>query len=496
MADATIPSPKAGSSGRPATTPGGDVVVVSNRQPYRHRHEDGGVAVDQPTGGLVAGLDPVLQRIDGTWVAWGDGDADREVTDGDGEVAVPPDDPSYTLARVWLTDEEVDDYYYGYSNRALWPLCHSELGRADFDAGEWEAYRSVNRRFADAVAARADDDAVVWFQDYHFALAPRFASEATDATCMQFWHIPWPSADVFRACPQREALLSGLLGNDLLSFHVPRYADQFLDCVETVLPEATVDPATRRIRYRGETTHVDASPLGIDAEAIRGAARRSDDAGWRSFCHDHDVDPAGRVALGVDRLDYTKGIPARLDALEHLWETRPEWRGELTYVQKGCESRTRISEYRQLQTRIERRVEQINDRFGTDDWTPIAYTTERLPREALCGLYRRSDVALVTPVRDGMNLVSQEYVAAQVEDPGVLVLSHLAGAHDEFGEDALTVDPQDTPAHGETIEAALTMPAGERERRMDRLREHVHANDLERWIDEQFDAARRAGGRS
>jgi trehalose 6-phosphate synthase len=251
-----------------------------------------------------------------------------------------------------------------------------------------------------------------------------------------------------------------------------------------------------RVRYEGETTQVDASPLGIDAEAFREAARRSDDAGWVAFCADHDVDPARQVVVGVDRLDYTKGIPERLDALEHLWESRPELRGAFTYVQKGCESRSRISEYRQLQTRIEARIEDINRRFGTDDWTPIAYTTERLPREQLCGLYRRSDAALVTPLRDGMNLVAQEYVAAQVDDPGVLVLSHLAGAHDTFGDAALTVDPRDTPAHAETIVAALAMPEAERRRRMGALQSHVHEHDLDAWIDGQLAAASRVGGRS
>lgn len=494
MSDATTSSPDAGFSGPSTASRSRDVVVVSNRQPYRHSREDGSVAVDQPTGGLVAGLDPMMQRIDGTWVAWGDGDADREVTDEDGTVAVPPEDPSYTLARVWLDEDEVDDYYYGYSNRALWPLCHSDLSRAHFDADEWEAYRSVNREFAETVVERADDG-LVWFQDYHFALAPRHVSEATDASVMQFWHVPWPAPDVFRACPQRRELLHGLLGNDRLSFHVQRYADNFLACVDELLPEATVDPATNRVRYEGETTQVDASPLGIDAEAFREAARRSDDAGWEAFCRDHGVDPARQVVVGVDRLDYTKGIPERLDALEHLWETRPELRGQFTYVQKGCESRTRISEYRKLQTRIEERIGQINDRFGTDDWTPIAYTTERLPRRQLCGLYRRSDVGLVTPLRDGMNLVSQEYVACQVDDPGVLVLSHLAGAHDTFGDSALTVDPRDTPAHAETIAAALSMPADERRRRMGALRAHVHEHDLDDWIDGQLDAAGRVGRR-
>ena len=494
MSDARTSSPDAGSSGPSTTPPSEDVVVVSNRQPYRHRHEDGDVTVDQPTGGLVAGLDPMMQRVNGTWIAWGDGDADREVADEDGTVDVPPEDPSYTLARVWLSEEEVDDYYYGYSNRALWPLCHSELGRATFDADEWDTYRSVNREFADAVAGQADGG-VVWFQDYHFALAPRYASDASDATIMQFWHVPWPAPDVFRACPQDEELLRGLLGNDLLSFHVQRYAENFLACVDETLPEATVDPATNRIRYQGETTHVDASALGIDAGATADVSRRSDEADWLSFCRDNHVDPDRRIVVGVDRLDYTKGIPERLDALEYLWESRPEWQGEFTYVQKGCESRSQIEAYRQLQARVEERVEQINERFGTDDWTPIAYTTEHLPREQLCGLYRRSDVGLVTPIRDGMNLVAQEYVAAQVESDGVLVLSHLAGAHEEFGDATLTVDPRDTPTHAETIEAALSMTTEERRRRMDRLRAHVHEHDLDSWIDEQFEAARRVGVR-
>ncbi|WP_313696178.1 alpha,alpha-trehalose-phosphate synthase (UDP-forming) [Halorarum halobium] len=497
---------------------GENLVLVSNRQPYRHRYEavdnaggenagtdeagddEGGgggsaedgrrVAVDSPVGGLTAGLDPVMRRLDGTWVAWGDGDADFAVADEADRVAVPPEDPAYTLQRVRLSEEQVRGYYDGYANQALWPLYHTATCRARFDADHWERYRDVNGEFADAVLSHAESGGVVWFQDYHFALAPRMVKTAEpEAFLMHFFHIPWPAADVLRICPQRAALLDGLLGNDLLGFHCPQYCARFLECVDEHLPSAAVDWGGGEVHYEGHTTTVRAFPLGVDADDIRAKSEGADGIFWTRFRHAHDIDDDVTVALGVDRLDYTKGIPERLEMLEHLFETRPSLRGELTYVQKGGETRERVPAYQRLRERVEDGVERINDRFGTDDWQPVVYTTEMFDYDRLCELYRFSDLALVSPLRDGMNLVAKEYVAAQVEDDGVLLLSPLAGASEALAEGAVELDPYDTAAGAAAIERAIEMDDRERRSRMRALRRRVHEGDLSAWLDDVLETA-------
>jgi trehalose 6-phosphate synthase/phosphatase len=467
-----------------------NLLVVSNREPYQHRYcDDGeGIVVDEPVGGLTAGLDRVMQRTSGTWVAWGDGDADPDVVNTANCVEVPPDDPQYTLKRVWLGEQEMREYYYGFSNQVLWPLCHDLVGKAKFEGSFWKRYQAVNETFVDIVADRADDETVVWFQDYHLALAPRLAREKRpDATFLQFWHIPWPAWDTFRVCPQREELLNGLLGNDLLGFHIDRYCQHFLDCVEGCLDDAVVDREAGEVHYEGRTTRVAAFPMNVDADRIERLSANQGDEFWSGFKREHDIDEETRVAVGVERLDYTKGIPERLDAFERFWEDHPEWQGRLTYVQKASESRVEIPAYQELIQTVEEKVAHLNDRFGTDDWTPVVYVDETLPDEELYGLYHHSDLALVTPIRDGMNLVAKEYVAAQTGDDGVLLLSDLAGADESLGGDALTVEPYDTPAFAEQIETALTMSAEERTRRMSALRETVGTDDLDSWIRALFE---------
>jgi len=470
----------------------GDLQVISNRQPYRHRYDEAGdVVIDRPVGGLTAGLDPVVQRVDGTWVAWGDGEADEEVVDDDDCVRVPPEDPAYTLRRVWLDDDAVEGYYYGFSNRVLWPLSHGLVGTMEYDETHWEQYRDVNETFADAVAERAKDDSLVWFQDYHFALAPRYVREQAEApTLMQFWHIPWPAWDTFRTCPVREQVLDGLLANDLLGFHVPRYCESFLDCVEACFDDAVVDDRTGEVHRGDETTRVRAFPLGIDVDTIEQEATACTDETWAAFADDLGIDPEATLSVGVDRLDYTKGIPERLAALERFFEDHPEWRGEVTHVQKLSESRSRIPAYGDVADRVEAGIERVNERFGTDDWQPVIRVDSHLTTTHLYGLYRHADVALVSPVRDGMNLVAKEYVAAQTGDPGVLLLSELAGAEEELGEFALSIAPYDTASFADRIAEGLTMAEPERRERMANLRAAVAANDIDQWMGDIFGEAR------
>ncbi|MFC7081521.1 alpha,alpha-trehalose-phosphate synthase (UDP-forming) [Halorussus caseinilyticus] len=434
-----------------------------------------------------------MQAAEGTWVAWGDGDADREVADDDGRVGVPPEDPAYDLRRVWLSDEQVEGYYRGYSNRVLWPLCHLDTAKMKPREEFWQAYRETNDDFADAIVAATDGaapDPVVWFQDYHLALAPRAVrEERPDAFLAHFWHVPWPSRDVFRACPQYETLLDGLLANDLVGFHTDDYCRNFLDCVEAAT-DARVDRASASVSYRDHRTFVRSFPLGIDAS--RQAELAESDAAdrwWADFRESHGIDPDDAIAVGVERLDYTKGIEPRLAALERFWAENPEWRGELTYVQKGTESRAGIPAYDDLRNRVAAEVERINDRLGTDDWTPVVYTTDHLPEEGIAALYREADLGLVTPVRDGMNLVAKEFVAAQTREPGVLVLSELAGATEQLGDEAVVVHPHDTANFADAIADSLALSRVERRKRAADLQREVHAEDVYEWLESTFETA-------
>jgi len=472
----------------------GQLVVVSNRQPYRHTDAGDGVEVDRPTGGLTAGLDPVVQETGGTWVAWGDGDADRDVVDASDRIGVPPEDPGYSLRRVWLSDEQVEGYYYGFSNQVLWPVCHGTLGNVSADSDYWEVYKQTNRQFADVVAAEATDRSTVWFHDYHLALAPAMTRRAVGGgpTFMQFWHTPWPGWDTFRACPHSDEVLRGLLANDVLGFHVPRYRYNFLECVDACLGDANVDHDHATVRYRGTSTRVVASPMGVPHDEIRREAASFSENDLADLLAEYDVSPDRALAVGVDRLDYSKGIVERIRALERLWETHPEWRESLTFVQNGSESRSQIDAYARTQEAVAAAVERVNERFGTDDWQPIVFFTDTLSKERLYGLYRHADAALVTPVRDGLNLVAMEYVAAQVENDGALLLSDQSGAHDILGPLAYSITPFDAPGIADRLDEALTAPAAERKARMTRLRQSVAEVDLETWLQQHGDLAAEA----
>ena len=473
---------------------GDDLVVVSNRQPYSHKYEDGDIYVDRPVGGLSEALDEVLRRTGGAWVAWGDGDADRAAVDDRNRVAVPPDDPAYELRRVWLTDREVEGYYLGFSNQVLWPLCHDFVGRVYHDHDYWERYRSVNRKFAEAATTVGGAGSLVWFQDYHLALAPRMLrSLVPNRRLVHFWHIPWPPAEVFELSPHAPDLLDGLLGNDLLGFHHPSYREHFLECADRLLEGATVDWNASSIHYDGRTTRIESFPLGVPVERIHGHARSDGDA-WEALPGGVDLSDR-RVAIGVDRLDYTKGIVERLRGLERFWEQHPEWRGRLSYVQIASESRSEIPAYREVQREVIELVDHIDSRFGTDDWQPVVFTTKTLPKETLCRQYRHSDLALVTPLRDGMNLVAQEFVAANFDADAALVLGRGAGSHNLLGEGALTVTPLDPDEIAGAVHAALTMAPEERRRRMQAMRQRVVETDIGGWPQQVLGAADVQAGR-
>jgi trehalose 6-phosphate synthase/phosphatase len=468
---------------------GRPLVIVSNREPYVHQRTDEGLDVERPAGGLVAALDPVMQACGGTWIAWGSGSADFDVADGDGRVRVPPGNASYLLRRVRLSPAEVEGYYYGFANQALWPLCHMALEHARFRPRGWRQYEAVNGRFAEAVLSETPDDAIVWVHDYHLARLPRFLrASRPDLFTMHFWHIPWPAWDIFRACPQRGELLDGLLANDLMVFQHPRHADHFFEAAERELG-AVVNRDEGLVDHDGRIIRVEAFPISVDFQALDGLARSAETERWMRRLRRRLGLREGRVlALGVDRLDYTKGIPERLRALERLFRDFPRWRGRLVFAQKSAPSRTQIRAYRELQQRVEGEIERLNAAFGTAEWTPVVHLPRPLPPEGMAALFRLADACVVSSLQDGMNLVAKEYVAAQVDEHGVLLLSELTGAHSELSW-ALPINPYDPSGMAAALADAAAMPLRERQERLRHLRRYVAEHDIYHWMEQHLRAA-------
>jgi trehalose 6-phosphate synthase len=482
---------------------GRTLILLSNREPYEHvaPASDGGggaaVTVRRPAGGLVSALDPTMQRTHGVWVAWGSGSGDRQSADADGRVAVPPENPSYTLRRVWLDDADVEGFYLGFSNSALWPLCHMLIQHFQFRSDHWERYQAVNARFAAAAAEEArrcgGGRAVVWVQDYQFALAARmlresFALGGGDVPLIhQFWHIPFPPPDILRLLPHGvcPAVLEGLLGNDLLEFHTERYAQNFLACVADFVPGATVDFDARRVTVDGRTVEVAAFPISIDVAKYEEMARAAESRAREIRERHAQPSKAGECQLGVsvDRVDYTKGIPERLRALDYLWTHSPELRERLTFLFVATPSRSELEAYRALSEEVERTVAEINARFGTPDWTPILFHNQNVDAEQLAAFYRAADLCLVSSLQDGMNLVAKEFVACQEDERGVLVLSRFAGAAEEI-DGAVLINPFNTDGFAQGIRAALAMPADERRRRMHEMRAQLRTWTIFDWLDD------------
>jgi trehalose 6-phosphate synthase len=472
------------------------LIVVANREPYIHvrrrrsargvwnwlrgRKEMEEIGWTRPASGLVTALDPVMRACGGTWIAHGSGSADRETADARGRVRVPPDRPSYTLRRVWLTEEEEQGYYYGCANNALWPLCHIAYARPQFDDADWHQYVKVNRRFADAVIDEVGDDrAVVFVQDYHFALLPRFVKDARpDITVCQFWHIPWPNREAFRVCPWKEDILHGLLGNDLLGFHIQYHCNNFLDTVDRTL-ESRVDYEHFAAWRGGRPTHVRPFPISIDPSLWRSGRGSEVTAEIKAARQGLGLN-GEKMIFGVDRLDYTKGIPDRLRAFARLLERYPEWRTRVTLVQVGAPSREHLKTYQVLMEEVQRCVDEINAKYSVDGWLPIVYRPQHHQAEQVAGMYRAADVCVVSSLHDGMNLVAKEFIASRGDEYGVLVLSELTGAAREL-EHAVQVNPYAIDSFADSLNRALLMPAEEQRRRMRALRERVGSHTVFDW---------------
>jgi len=457
------------------------LIVVSNREPYLHQTaEDGSIAAVPTTGGVAVALDALMRERGGTWIAHGAGDADRQVCDERDRVRVPPEAPAYELHRIWLTEEEERQYYGGFSNEGLWPLCHMVHVKPVFRAEDWAAYQAVNRRFAEAIASDLEDPSTpVFIQDYHLALVARElrALKPSVRTAI-FWHIPWPHPDQLRMCPWRREIVEGLLANDLIAFQVERDRRNFLAAVRD---ELRLETTKGIIKIAGRTITVVAAPIGVDFDRISNMARDprllvEKDRLRRELGITKPI-----VGVGVDRLDYTKGIPERLDALDHLLIAKPELNERMLFVQIGVPSRSKLESYASIEKEIDDKVADINTRHGrsaTDG--PIRYRKSSLKLRRLVALYQLADFCVVSSLHDGMNLVAKEFVAARQDERGVLVLSELTGAAQEL-KDAVIINPYDSDGFPRAIERAIEMPADEQRTRMRRMRQVVAGHDVFVW---------------
>lgn len=461
---------------------GDQVIVVSNREPYIHERGPDGIVVKQPASGLVTAVEPVMRACSGTWIAHGSGSGDQEVVDAQDRVAVPPGHQDYWLRRVWLTPEEERGYYYGFANEGMWPLCHVAHVRPVFRQADWEAYREVNQRFADAVVAEArGDDPVVLVQDYHFALLPAMIrKKLPQATILTFWHIPWPNPESFGICPWRREILQGMLGSTILGFHTRFHCKNFMETVDRYL-EARIEHEHSTISYGERETLVEAYPISIEWPTPATVA------GWPSVadCRRTTIErlqlPADVcLALGVDRFDYTKGILERLNAAERLLEKAPELIGRFVLVQVASPTRGILDEYRDFQERVQRQVNRINEHFGRNGYQPIHLLAQHHEHDQLVALYRAADICVVTSLHDGMNLVCKEFVAARDDEQGVLLLSRFAGAAREMAE-ALIVNPYHVEETADMLYTAAVMTPAEQRERMASLRTTVGEFNVYRW---------------
>jgi trehalose-6-phosphate synthase len=452
--------------------------VVSNREPYLNvrNEKTGSIEVIVPASGVVTAIEPVLVACDGTWIAHGSGGADREVSDEYDHQRVPPERPSYTLRRVWLSNEEEKGYYQGFANEGLWPLCHIAHARPVFRPEDWVHYQRVNRRFADAVLQEMEgtESPILLAQDYHFALLPRMVKEARpDARVAIFWHIPWPNPEVFGICPWQRELVDGLLGADLIGFHILETVDRAV--------EALTEWDRFAVNRQGHVTRVRPYPISVAFPENGHAVNETRNAGEEraAICSELGIE-GSLLGVGVDRVDYTKGIIERFRGIEHFLDLYPAYQHRFTFVQIGAPSRTEIDRYKHFLEEVSAEADRINGRFQAGRWKPIVLLKKHHSHDEIARYYRAASVCLVTSLHDGMNLVAKEFIAARADERGVLMLSTFAGAAHEL-PDALLVNPYDVQQVAEAIHRALEMPEEEQARRMERMRKNVREHNVYRW---------------
>jgi trehalose 6-phosphate synthase len=461
--------------------PGVQVIAVSNREPYIHNRDSGGVRLQIPASGLVAALEPIIRACSGTWIAHGSGSADMETVDANDRIGVPPGEPSYTLRRVWLSSEEQEGYYYGLANEGLWPLCHIAFVRPIFREANWRQYKEVNEKFADAVVQEARcEDPVVLVQDYHFALLPKLIRERLPkANVITFWHIPWPNAETFSICPWKEEIVEGLLGSSILGFHTHFHCNNFLETVDRFV-ESRIDREWRSVLHNGNETLIRPYPISIEWPPTALASQQSVEDCRTAVRRKYDLRDDILLGVGIERFDYTKGILDRIRAVDNLLRRHPEWRGRFTFIQAAAPSRDKLASYQSLQQEATSLVQEVNARHGLESWLPIILSVRHHEPGEVFELYRAADACVVSSLHDGMNLVAKEFVAARDDERGVLILSTFAGASRELNE-ALIVNPYHTLDMAEAIHRALSMPEGEQRARMQLMRALVRSRNVYCW---------------
>lgn len=470
---------------------GDEIMIVSNREPYIHNYKNGKIEAQFPASGLVTALEPVMRACSGTWIAHGSGSADRDVVDKYDRVRVPPDNPSYQIRRVWFSKEEERGYYYGFSNEGLWPLCHMAYTRPVFRTSDFEQYRKVNERFADVVVQEArTEDPVILVQDYHLALLPRLIrNRLPHATIITFWHIPWPNPEAFGICPWREQILDGLLGSSILGFHTTYHCNNFVDTVDRYL-EARIERETETVSFGGKLTAIKSYPISIDWPGQFQRPDKSVRDLRREVRERNSIASDVLLGIGVDRLDYTKGILERLLAVEKLLELEPRWIGKFSFIQIAAPSRTGITPYQNLEAEVRALAERINGRFSQGAYKPIYLKIEHHGPEQVFSYYRGCEICMVTSLHDGMNLVAKEFVASRDDERGVLILSQFTGAARELQE-ALKVNPYDIDQCARALHMALSMPPEEQRERMRSMRGLLQEFNVYRWAGRMLiDAAR------
>lgn len=460
---------------------GEDVIVVSNRQPYIHYRKGDDIRVQSPASGLVTALEPILKACSGVWIAHGNGTADRDVVDKHDRVKVPPINPQYEIHRVWLNSAEERGYYYGFSNEGLWPLCHIAHTRPIFRTGDWEQYLRVNKKFTEAIIKDSKtEDPVVLVQDYHFALVPKMIREKLPkATILTFWHIPWPNPESFGICPWREEILDGLLGSSIVGFHTQFHCNNFIESVDRFL-ESRIDKETDSISFRGKVTEVRPYPISIEWPPERLGSIPNIEECRRAIQIENNLSEPIRIGVGIDRLDYTKGIIERFRAVERLLEMCPDWIGKFSFIQIAAPSRSSIEAYQHFDSDVRTAAMQINTKFGNAAYLPIILKiVHHEPNDVFMHL-RAADICVVSSLHDGMNLVAKEFVAARSDERGVLILSMFAGASRELAA-ALIVNPYDADQTAAALNEALLMSQAEQQERMRALRAIVREYNVYRW---------------
>lgn len=458
-------------------------VVAANREPYIHKYSGDKIECIKPASGVTTALDPILKASNGIWVAHGSGDADKKVVDEHGHIQVPPDDPQYTLRRIWMNKKEEDGYYYGFSNETLWPLCHIVYNKPKFNEADWEYYKLINERFANTIIDEIDGKAaIVFLQDYHLTLVPKMIKEANPkAKVALFWHIPWPNPEVFRICPWKKEILEGMLGADLLGFHIGYHVENFLETVNQTL-EARVNKVASAITLSGKKSLVKEYPISVDADYIQETAGDPEinqiiDKLKHTFDLNYEF-----IGVGADRVDYTKGLPERFRAIDRFLEKYPEYHKRFVFIQAGSLSRIHIDDYKKINDEINDLVENINWKYSSDHWTPIILVRRHFSTKELMALYRLANLCIVSSLHDGMNLVAKEFVSAAASQKSSIILSQFTGASRELS-DAVTVNPYAPDSFADAIKFALEMPSDEKEKRMNRMKEVVKDNNIYRWAE-------------